>query len=737
MKCLSTVAVIATAWGSRFGGINNFSTDLCRSLVRVVTDYRVLCICLTATEADRKEAKAAGLEILSLGLPSAIAAKPELAKQVLDLLAKSSINDVKWWIGHDAITGQLALACAKQSPNSRCAVLMHMSYEDYAYMKHAPNEAGAVADLAEVQRSVLRSAHVGLAVGPLLYKRLVELRKDGSPSVMLVPGLTDQAAQFPTMDRLHAITFGRFELAELLTKQVPLVVAAFGRAIRIGFESRNSVLENAHLRVIGVPPDVTSALRTLGEKEAGRVVNLKALDFIEDKSRLRNLLHDCNTCLMLSWHEGFGLSAWEAIGSGIPVIISRNSGVFRLLDSVGGSAVGCVFDIDVRGRGDGHPNEDDIEATKRAILSIASDIPKALANAKSLRHLLRFKCNFTWDCTAENLARALDLPIAKTMLDSISTVDLRILTEPSDVVEGMEIAAAQRIIRLAETYYLSGQYTEALDALETLKGDARLHRASSIAMDATIIEAEVCLRLNQYQRGRALVSKVAREAIERSDWPRYVRARSVENVMLRDQSKYEEATALATELLRVAEQHCSDNVERVCRLLARSLALNCRSDEAVRYATKALESAQGRRDGDAQAKATFALGEAYRHGLNQPMAIKWYTESRDMSGRAGDVDCFLWSVLGLADSLFLTGEYKSSADMVQRLKNYIDRPSHVHPLESLHIRLSLLSVACHEGYDIADDTTDLLDTYKGLGVIWPNEYVAALNAGDFTQPKRF
>ena len=553
---------------------------------------------------------------------------------------------------------------------------------------------------------------------------------------MLVPGLAEPAAVLQTTQRLHVITFGRFESAEFLTKQAPLAVTAFARAIRAGFDSRNQLLMDSHLRVIGAPPDVIATLRALAEHEAGRVLNLQAIDFIDDRYRLRKLLHDCNTCLMLSWHEGFGLSAWEAISAGIPVVISRNSGVFRLLDSIGGSAVGCILAVDIRGRGDGQPNEDDIEVTKRAILEVASDIPKALANAKSLRQLLRFQFNFTWDRTAQELAQAVGIPVSSTMLDHRPAVDRRILTEPADVAEGLEIAAAQRVIRLAESYHFAGEYAEALKVLENLKKNTRSFRSISTAMDATLVEAEIHLRLNQYPRARALTEKVASEAAERSDWPRYIRARSVENAILRDQGKYQDAAELAEELLRVAEQQKVDGrIERIHRLIARSLAFTPRWEEAVRHGTAAFESAKKRRDGEAEAKAALALGEAYRHGLNQVMAIDWYTQSRDLAGRAGNVDCFLWAVLGLADSLFILGEYADSAEMVERLKTYVE--SHVHPLELLHIRLSLLSVTCREGKDSMKDLEQLVTEYEVLGVLWPREYVNFLKAGDFAHPKRF
>jgi glycosyltransferase involved in cell wall biosynthesis len=738
VKPFSYIVVVSTAWGSRFGGINSFSTDLCRASARVLTDCKVVSLCFTATEADRIEAKAAHVELFQLGISGSTRKTDDLPGQIFGLLKNENIEEIRWWIGHDAITGKLALDCSKGWSNSRCAVFMHMSYDDYGYMKHSPTEAGTVAVMAEVQREVLQAADVGFAVGPLLFRRLKELREESQLSTMLIPGLSEQPAKFPTKDRVHAITFGRFESSELFTKQAPLVVAAYARAVRAGFESRNAILENADLRVIGAPSYVISELRSLAEREANRVINLKALEFIEDKPRLLTLLHDCNICLMLSWHEGFGLSAWEAIGSAIPVVVSRNSGVFQLLDSIGGSASGCVLDIDVHGRGDGQPNEEDIVAAKNAILSVAADLPKALANARALRQSLRFKYKFTWDRTAQELAQALNLSAPTTMLDGSPTIDINILPEPLDVIEGLEIASAHKIIRLAEIRHSAGHYTEALEALDSLKNDTRLYRISSIAMDATLIEAEVCLRLSKFERAHQLMSKVATEAEERSDWPRYIRAKSVESLILRDRSMYGEAIKLSDHLLKlVLSKQLFAEYERVYRLAARSFALDGQLQNAVEYATKAFELSKERSNGDAEAKSALALGEAYRHGLNQETAIQWYTKARDSAGRAGNADCFLWAVLGLADSLFLTCQYQTSADMINRIQEYVSNPSNIHPLETLHIKLSLLSATCQRGYDINDELNDLLESYNALGITWPNKYAESLLAKDFTKPKKF
>jgi glycosyltransferase involved in cell wall biosynthesis len=51
------------------------------------------------------------------------------------------------------------------------------------------------------------------------------------------------------------------------------------------------------------------------------VVNLHALPYTDDRQQLYSELSRASVALMPSWHEGFGLVAWEAIAAGVPLIV--------------------------------------------------------------------------------------------------------------------------------------------------------------------------------------------------------------------------------------------------------------------------------------------------------------------------------------------------------------------------------------------------------------------------------
>jgi hypothetical protein len=118
-------------------------------------------------------------------------------------------------------------------------------------------------------------------------------------------------------------------------------------------------------------------------------------------------------------------------------------------------------------------------------------------------------------------------------------------------------------------------------------------------------------------------------------------------------------------------------------------------------------------------------------------AIKAYTLGRDLSGRAGNVDCYLWCALGLSDSVFLLGQGDEARQVLQAIESYFSGSTQKYPLESLHLRLSLLAVRHANGEPVASDLEETLANYHRLDVTWPDAYVKKLLAGDYSHPKKF
>jgi len=155
-------------------------------------------------------------------------------------------------------------------------------------------------------------------------------------------------------------------------------------------------------------PKEVEEVRSIVNGEAGRAVNVIALPFDSDRGALFGRLATANMSLMLSWHEGFGLTGWEAIGCEVPLILGRQTGLHDLIqDRLGGRGLGCVYVIDVMGPidPDTHFNKEDVDKVANAILTIAGDLPAWRKNAVALRRMLNSEGFGTWTHAAQQFVK--------------------------------------------------------------------------------------------------------------------------------------------------------------------------------------------------------------------------------------------------------------------------------------------------------------------------------------------
>jgi tetratricopeptide (TPR) repeat protein/glycosyltransferase involved in cell wall biosynthesis len=411
---MANVLLLATAWGPKHGGINAFNMDFAAALAGYLKPSgRVFCAVLDASREDCEGAQAAGVTLASIGKDiNASSFDEDWAYRVREKLPPDI--SVDWWVGHDVTSAEAALKGPQVNMYGRTALMMHMNYADYASYKHG---SGAEAVRKERrQRDLFRRADKHFAVGPLLRDALRDM-VDGEVT-MLVPGFADVPIR-PAGNRLTLITFGRMDRESDRIKQGGLAVAGFASAVRLAHQPGmpKTLRDNPQMRVIGISEErgaEEAALRRVANDKAGRELNLMAQPFDEDRAVLFDQLGRANIALMLSWHEGFGLTGWEAIAAEVPLIVSRQSGLYRLVDeALGDPGTACFRMIDVQGQ---EGNDDtsnftqpDEDQTRDAILRIVSEVPRAQSNARLLKKLLQEKLVCTWENTARQFCEGLGL----------------------------------------------------------------------------------------------------------------------------------------------------------------------------------------------------------------------------------------------------------------------------------------------------------------------------------------
>jgi glycosyltransferase involved in cell wall biosynthesis len=128
-----------------------------------------------------------------------------------------------------------------------------------------------------------------------------------------------------------------------------LAVARFASACRQAYTIPGlppQLCDNPQMRGMGIAEaggEEEQQLRQLAQDKAGRALNILAQPFTDCREDLFDQLGRANLALMLSWHEGFGLTGWEAIAAQVPLIVSRQSGLYRLVqESVGDPGTACL-----------------------------------------------------------------------------------------------------------------------------------------------------------------------------------------------------------------------------------------------------------------------------------------------------------------------------------------------------------------------------------------------------------
>lgn len=422
-----TLISFATQWGSNLGGINSFNTDLLSAFgVAYHLSAQVICIVTKATKEEIDEAGNSHVCLVELPyVPQDKSFTAAHAKAGIDELKSRGITfdpAQTIWLGHDRISGAAANEAARIA-GGRSALIHHMSYDHY---ESYAEDSKTAYEKKQTQQALFRQADLVLAVGPLLRDALSDLLGESKQVHMLIPGLAEIDLR-PAPKTFTAFLSGRLSENAAKIKQGHLGIAAFAQAHR---EARDRGMPDGLcnqpklvLRGVDFEDQLVHALspsrenpetelKKFAEQYADAVINLHALPYTQNRQMLYSDLSAASVALMPSWHEGFGLVAWEAIAAGVPLIVSKNSGVYRFLEETfPGRGTGCVYPVDVRGSvSSPFFHQDDLQAVTAALTAIANKPGEARRKAGQLRDMLG---SYTWSACAEQTAQALQWPIPK------------------------------------------------------------------------------------------------------------------------------------------------------------------------------------------------------------------------------------------------------------------------------------------------------------------------------------
>jgi len=417
----SVIVTLATAWGPKFGGINSFNAEIVKSLGILPTrDYELICVVPGPVTRELQEDLRLRFHIRLVSLEAEDGEFANgSASEILKRLDVASEPHRFIWIGHDDKSGSLALEMKSLASGSYAILINHMAHSAYQSVKKGNSLSAS--EKRQRQLDLFCKADLCLAVGPMLRSHLQDLIAcvPNSPKIeMLVPGLADPTEyeveiRDSAPENFVAFIAGRLDQGDDRIKQGRLALRGFGRAVR--FAAHESAIRRSPLlRMRGIRAIEEAPLRDLLMQEAGCAVSFDFQDYTEDRVAYFRDLASASVAMMPSWHEGFGLIAWEAIASAVPVVITDECGVYRLLrDNYSGAGLTqSVVHIHVDGwmpsnlDESNHTNED-VDRVGNALLEIAQRMPSAKQQALTLRRNL-LDLGLDWKGTALSIVKAIE-----------------------------------------------------------------------------------------------------------------------------------------------------------------------------------------------------------------------------------------------------------------------------------------------------------------------------------------
>lgn len=421
-KIMANIIMLADAWGFKFGGINSFNYDFCFALAHVCkSQHKVFCVAPDVSKREIEEARNKKLQLINVAKADLM--DPCAIYQSLNLSA--GCDQPLVWVGHDVITGEIALKC-KEENGGISIVFHHMAYEEY-YSILNPDPEAARKKVVD-QNKILRQADAVFAVGPVLFESAQDIRDQDENCFRIDPGFAkNEHLRNHPLNKFHGVVFGRAERENTIIKQTQLAISALAKAYEDDNGHGGRLFggnKKPRLSIIGYQKselleDVQKQIEVCYKKYTQAALSFAPQHYTEDRSSLFAELKNYSFAMMLSSHEGFGLVGYEAIAAGVPVIISQSSGLFKFLQE--NNLDGYVKSVAIEGsRNPLGFTEKDLENTVREIVELKTNYQTVFKQAKQLYEAITRNEKYSWESCAKSFLEKLNLPAEDEAFPAVS-----------------------------------------------------------------------------------------------------------------------------------------------------------------------------------------------------------------------------------------------------------------------------------------------------------------------------
>ena len=317
------VTLLSSEWRSTKGGLSTISRELAIQLAKhpsvEVSVYLPQC-----SEEDKQVARDHNVRLIKAR------EMPGLEPNFwLSCLPEDHAVDCV--IGHGAVLGRQVQIIKRTHPYCKWIQVVHTAPEELGMYKEYEEHISRGEDKHQVEVELCKLADQVVAVGPKLAEVFSGyLRPCGKDRDVLnfTPGIFSEFADVnqatDEREAFNVLVFGRGDNEDFKLKGYDIAAQAIAE------------LKDMTYKLVFV-----GATRGEEEKVAKKLVDqgidpsqLKVRRFNESREKLADLFCEVDLAIMPSRTEGFGLAALEALSTGLPVLVSGNSGLAGALKKV-------------------------------------------------------------------------------------------------------------------------------------------------------------------------------------------------------------------------------------------------------------------------------------------------------------------------------------------------------------------------------------------------------------------
>ena len=411
------IVFVADHWGTYIGGIDVFNEKLCKEMAYVVDQSCVSVVCLVFGEVATQymqECEKQGVKIVSY-----IKEQEEVEEAICSNARKLVVTETKCqyyiWIGHDTITGEKGFKLSSINEQDKFCLILHTDYLSTNVNKIEASRH--FSDKIKEQENLIKNANWVFCVGPILYERFRNWQRNNKEVVMIIPGLEINNKLENRGENNLIMMSGRFDDDTEHQKRWTDAVQAIGNAMN-KLAGKGRPILDYQVIIYGFSEGYTEEQLCCKREELLKKIrtkykinmSLRLVKFDKERKEYLNDLERCSVFVMSSWIESFGLVAWEALERGIPIVISKNSGIYKYLDAeLGYSLRGLCGSFDA-GQGD-------VIDEMGKVISDMLSAKKVLESAEKLRVEMLKKNR--WEKCAINMAKTIG--IEDVMSDQVFT----------------------------------------------------------------------------------------------------------------------------------------------------------------------------------------------------------------------------------------------------------------------------------------------------------------------------